>query len=212
MTGVEVPVRLGREAAAAAARHELGKAVYQQAKPPLAQRIYLWLADHLQRLLENAASSSPHGWLGPLAAVALVVLVVVLIRLRVGALRPGADTDQRLFVGGTRSSAAHRERAEALAAAADWAPAVRERLRAVIRSLEERALLEPRPGRTADEAATEAGRALPDCADGLRSGARLFDDVWYGGRSADAGSYAALVDLDRQVGAARPVRLAAVGS
>ena len=44
----------------------------------------------------------------------------------------------------------------------------------------------PRPGRTADEAAAEAGRALPDRDAELRAAARLFDDVWYGGRAATA--------------------------
>jgi hypothetical protein len=208
VTAFEVPVRLGREAAAAAARHELGKAVYQQAKPSLAQRAYQWIGDQLQRLFEGAATASPGGVLGPLVAVALVVLVVVLIRLRVGPLRPSASGDQRLFVGGTRSAADHREQAERMAAAGDWAAALRERLRAVIRSLEERALLDPRPGRTADEAATEAGRVLPDCADGLRAGARPFDDVWYGGHRADADGYASLVELDARVTAGQPVPLA----
>ena len=81
---------------------------------------------------------------------------------------------------------------------------MRERLRAVVRSLEERAVLDERPGRTADEAAAEAGRALPGCAAGLRSAAVLFDEVWYGGRPAGPESYAALRDLDAQVQAARP--------
>jgi hypothetical protein len=85
---------------------------------------------------------------------------------------------------------------------------VRERLRAVVRSLEERAVLDERPGRTADEAAAEAGRALPDCVAGLRAAAVLFDEVWYGGRPAGPASYAALRDLDAQVQAARPERVA----
>jgi hypothetical protein len=83
---------------------------------------------------------------------------------------------------------------------------VRERLRAIVRSLEERAVLEPRPGRTADEAASEAGAALPDCAAGLRSAALLFDDVWYGGRPAGPEGDAALRELDDRVRSARPTR------
>ena len=73
--------------------------------------------------------------------------------------------------------------ADAHAARGEWADAVRERLRAVVRSLEERAVLDERPGRTADEAAAEAGTALPTCADDLRRSARLFDDIW-GARNA----------------------------
>ncbi|NEA03407.1 DUF4129 domain-containing protein, partial [Streptomyces sp. SID10116] len=69
---------------------------------------------------------------------------------------------------------------EAHAARAHWSQAVQERMRAVVRALEERALLDPRPGRTADEAAAEAGRTLPSHTDRLRAAARAFDDVTYG--------------------------------
>ncbi|WP_449066361.1 DUF4129 domain-containing protein, partial [Planomonospora algeriensis] len=53
-------------------------------------------------------------------------------------------------------------------------------LRAVARDLEERAVVEELPGRTADELAAEAGRALPGFAGELAEAARLFDDVTYG--------------------------------
>src|SRR3954452_6676662 len=90
----------------------------------------------------------------------------------------------------TRSTAEdHRAAAERHAAAGEWPQAIRERLRAIARDLEERAILDPRPGRTADELATEAGAALPDHADELAAGVRVFDDVWYGGRSGDAEGY-----------------------
>ncbi len=142
------------------------------------------------------------GWL--VVLVLLVVAAGVAVRLRVGPLATRAAGDLALFGGRPRSAAEHRAAADAHAARGDWAGAVRERLRAVIRSLEERAVLDERPGRTADEAAAEAGAALPSCAADLRRAARLFDDVWYGGRAADAGSDAALRDLDQKVRAARP--------
>ena len=90
-----------------------------------------------------------------------------------------------LFDDRPRSAAEHRAAAEAHAAQGHWNQAVQERMRAVVRSLEERALLDPRPGRTADEAAAEAGRTLPAHTDRLRAAARDFDDVTYGGRTAD---------------------------
>lgn len=77
-------------------------------------------------------------------------------------------------------------------------------MRAIVRSLEERVVLDPRPGRTADEAAAEAGRSLPDHADGLRVSAREFDDVTYGGRTADRQTYLRLRDLDVEIGRAKP--------
>jgi hypothetical protein len=138
----------------------------------------------------------------------LVAAAVVAVRLKLGPLGRRATREEALFVGRTRTAAQHRAAADAHAAAGAWAEAVRERLRAVVRSLEERAVLDERPGRTADEAAAEAGRALPGCAAGLRAAAVLFDEVWYGGRPAGPASYAALRDLDAQVQAARPERVA----
>lgn len=106
---------------------------------------------------------------------------------------------------GPRSAAQHRAAADAHAAALRWTEAVQERMRAIVRSLEERALLDPRPGRTADEAATEAGRALPGHATRLRSAARDFDDVTYGGRTAGRPTYLALRALDTELDEAKPV-------
>jgi hypothetical protein len=100
----------------------------------------------------------------------------------------------------------HRARADEAAAAGKWADAVRERLRAVARELESRGVLDPRPGRTADELAREAGSAVAAVAAPLQRGVRVFDEVWYGGRSADASSYAVLVEVDRAVREARLAR------
>lgn len=78
-------------------------------------------------------------------------------------------------------------------------------MRAVVRSLEERTLLDPRPGRTADEAAAEAAASLPDHAEALRAAARAFDDVTYGGRPADADMYARLRTLDLTLTRTKPL-------
>jgi hypothetical protein len=78
-------------------------------------------------------------------------------------------------------------------------------MRAVVRSLEERALLDPRPGRTADEAAAEAGRTLPSHTDRLRAAAGDFDEVTYGGRSAGSDTYHRLTELDRDLERTKPV-------
>jgi hypothetical protein len=130
-----------------------------------------------------------------------VTLVVAVVRR----VRPGARAGTRtLFAGRVRSAAEHRAAADAAAAQGDWAEAVRERLRAVVRDLEERGLLDVRPGRTADEAAVLGGQVLPDVAADLRTAARVFDDVWYGGRTATADSDAQLRAVDDAVRAARP--------
>ena len=199
-----VPVELGRDEAAQLAREELAKQVYRDAGPGLVERLVRWLLEQAGRLLDGAAGVSPGGYAGLVVVLLLVAAAVVAVRLKVGPLGRRAAREEALFVGRTRTAAQHRAAADAHAAAGEWAEAVRERLRAVVRSLEERAVLDERPGRTADEAAADAGRALPSCAAGLRSAAVLFDEVWYGGRPAGPESYAALRDLDSQVQAARP--------
>jgi hypothetical protein len=199
-----VPVDLGRDEAAQLARDELAKQVYRDAGPGLVERLVRWLLEQAGRLLDGAAGVSPGGYAGLVVVLLLVAAAVVAVRLKVGPLSRRATREEALFVGRTRTAAQHRAAADAHAATGAWAEAVRERLRAVVRSLEERAVLDERPGRTADEAAAEAGRALPDCVAGLRAAAVLFDEVWYGGRPAGPASYAALRDLDAQVQAARP--------
>ena len=199
-----VPVDLGRDEAAQLAREELAKQVYRDAGPGLVERLVRWLLEQAGRLLDGAAGVSPGGYSGLVVVLLLVAAAVVAVRLKVGPLGRRAAREEALFVGRTRTAAQHRAAADAHAAAGAWAEAVRERLRAVVRSLEERAVLDERAGRTADEAAAEAGRALPSCAAGLRAAAVLFDEIWYGGRPAGPESYAALRDLDAQVQAARP--------
>lgn len=119
--------------------------------------------------------------------------------------RRAARSAAALFDEGPRSAADHRMAAEAHAAAGRWNEAVQERMRAVVRSLEERTLLDPRPGRTADEAAAEAARSLPAHADGLRAAARTFDDVTYGGRTAGPDTYARLRTLDLTLDHTKPI-------
>lgn len=203
---MSVPVELGREAAQEAAREELAKQIYRDAGPGLTERLVRWVLERVSDLLDELAGVSPGGYAGIVVVLLLVLAAVVAIRLKVGPLARREASDQSLFVGRERTAAEHRAAADAHAAAGRWAEAVRERLRAVVRSLEERAVLEPRPGRTADEAAAEAGAALPACAADLRSAARLFDDVWYGGRPVGREGDATMRALDDRVRAARPVR------
>ena len=75
------------------------------------------------------------------------------------------------------------------------------------RSLEERVVLDPRPGRTADEVAREAGVRLPGAAEALSDAARAFDDVTYGGRVGTPEGYARVVAADEATGRARPGRV-----
>ncbi|WP_035863201.1 DUF4129 domain-containing protein [Kitasatospora cheerisanensis] len=208
-----VPVTVPRDAARDAAHEELRKAVYHQHEPGLVDRFLTWLQDRLDELFNGAGAPLGGGDGAALAVLVVIVAVVaVLLWRRYGAPRREARSTGTLFAAdGPRSAAQHREAAAGHAARGDWADAVREQMRALVRGLEERTVLDPRPGRTADEAAAEAGRALPERARELASAARLFDDIAFGERTADEPAYRLLADLDRALERTRPTPVAAGG-
>ncbi|MER7177714.1 DUF4129 domain-containing protein [Streptomyces mesophilus] len=203
-TGEEPPVTIPRDPAREAAERELSDPRYHQNDPSLFERILDRLWEWISDLFSAASGATPGGALGLLVILVFVLLLVAALWWRLGTPRRSPTTSARLFDNGPRSAAEHRAAAEAHAAAQRWTQAVQERMRAVVRSLEERALLDVRPGRTADEAAAEAGRALPDHTDRLRAAARTFDDVTYGGRTADESAYRRLTELDRDLEQTRP--------
>lgn len=190
---------LGRTGARDAARRELSRAIYHQGEAPLQVRVLRALLRWLNRVFDAAAGASPGGALGLVALGALVVVVAVVIRLRIGPMRPSGRETPGLAAVRPLTAEEHRRAADRYAAEQRWAEAVRERLRAVARDLETRGVLDPRAGRTADEVAAEAGAALPDLALPLRAAATLFDEVWYGGRAATAESDRRLRELDEAV-------------
>ncbi|MBI1377089.1 MAG: DUF4129 domain-containing protein [Frankiales bacterium] len=194
---------LGRDEAQRLARLELAKPEYHTGDESWVQRAFRWVLDRISQLLDVAGGTSPLGWFGVLGLLVVAVLVVVVVRRRIGSLRRSGGGETSFDLRGRRAADLRAE-AERFAAAGAWAEAVRARLRAIVRDVEERDLIDARPGRTADEVATDAGRALPAVAGDLRAAARLFDDVWYGGRPADADGYARMVAVDDAVRRARP--------
>ncbi|MFD9083781.1 DUF4129 domain-containing protein [Streptomyces erythrochromogenes] len=199
------PVTTPRAPAQEAAERELSKPMYHENDPSLVDRALRAFFDWLDDLFGAASGATPGGAVGLVAIVLLVLLAGAALWWRLGAPRRAAAAAGTLFDDGIRSAADHRTAAEAHAAAGRWTEAVQERMRAVVRSLEERTLLDPRPGRTADEAAAEAAVSLPDHAADLRAAARTFDDVTYGGRTADADAYARLRTLDLTLDRAKPL-------
>ncbi|MCF3124406.1 DUF4129 domain-containing protein [Streptomyces arenae] len=204
-TGDDPPVTIPRDPAREAAERELSKPMYHENDPGLFQRalnrFWSWVDD----LFTAASGATPGGGFGLLVIVLAVVLVCVALWWRLGTPRRTLTTTPALFDDRPRSAAEHRAAAEAHAAQGHWNHAVQERMRAVVRALEERALLDPRPGRTADEAAAEAGRTLPSHTDRLRTAAHAFDDVTYGGRTADEAAYLHLSELDDDLERTKPV-------
>lgn len=204
---VSVPVVPDRGQARGWVAEELAGGEYREAQGSWLARAWNWVQDQLDRLSVPALGTS---WTDVLVVVVLLAAVIGVVFLVGGPLRRSARTSaaQPVFEAAPEPASAHFARAEAAAGAGDWSLAVAERFRGLVRSLEERALLDPRPGRTATEIATEAGSWLPGCADALAQAARTFDDVRYGGRTATARADEDVRAVVAQVAAARPVVVA----
>ncbi|MDQ1010430.1 hypothetical protein QFZ82_004915 [Streptomyces sp. V4I23] len=200
----DVPVDIPRVPAREAAERELSDPMYHENDPNLLERALDRFWDWVGSLFEGAGGAGIGGTTGLVVIFLVVIALAAALWWRLGTPQRTPVSADSLFDAGPRSAAEHRTAAEEHAAAARWNQAVQERMRAIVRSLEERALLAPRPGRTADEAAAEAGRSLPPHADELRAAARAFDDITYGGRTADRQSYERLRDLDLELERAKP--------
>ena len=139
----------------------------------------------------------PGGWFTlSVLLILLAIAVVVAVRIARRTMRTNRGGGYALFGEHELSAAEHRATAEQYAAAGNWAAAIRHRLRAVARQLEESAVLDPVPGRTATELARDAGRAMPDLAAELTRAAEAFNDVTYGERPGTESAYRMIADLD----------------
>lgn len=196
-----VPVEPDAGTARRWVRQELLDPVYRN-QESLLERVVRWIVEQLENLPALGMSGRT-----ALLVVVGVVLVVLVVALRVAGPVRAATRRRRagvLHVDDRRTSAELRDAADAAAEAGRWSAAVADRYRAVVRDLEERALLDERPGRTAQEAARVAGAALPAQAAALARGGDLFDDVVYGERTATSDDDAVMRALDAGVRAARP--------
>lgn len=187
-------IDIDRETAHDAAQRELAKPIYP--KESLTDRLNEWLQELLYRVIAKGASI-PGGWL-TIAVLAIVVVVAFIVAVRIArrTMRTNRGGDAGLF--GTRelSSAEHRATAQAYAAQGNWAAAIRHRLRAVARHLEETGLLNAVPGRTANELAADAGELLPAFGGDLRRAATVFNDVTYGEQPGTEPDYRMVAALD----------------
>ncbi len=204
----DVPVQPDRGQARAWAVQELSGREYRNPGNNWISRALRWVFQFVMNHLPNGPGSG----IG-LGIVLAAVLAVIAVAVRqAGGLRRQrrARTPDEVFQGSPMTAADHRRAAERAAASGDWATCVLERFRAIVRELEQRALITVRPGRTADEAARDAGAWLPDLADELMAAARAFDDVRYGDRPATPQAAEGLRLLDERVWAARPRQEAVV--
>jgi hypothetical protein len=187
-------IDIDRDSAHEAAQRELDKPIY--AGGSVSERINEWIHELLYRIIEKG-SSVPGGWLTITVLIALLVsAVVVAVRIARRTIRTRAGGDYQLFDVGQLTAAQHRAIAERFAAEENWTAAIRHRLRAVARSLEENGTLDPAPGRTASELAADAAGRLPALAAELSRSATAFNDVTYGERPGTQAAYQIIVDLD----------------
>ncbi|GAA3122417.1 DUF4129 domain-containing protein [Streptosporangium carneum] len=198
-----VPIDIDRGTASSEAAQELLKPEY--AGETLIDRVMRGVNQFVGDLLDQESV----GVVGSVAARIVLVAIVVAAAVALTMVarrttRSGAARREGVFGDGRRTAAEHRDAAERLAAREQWAEAIRERLRAVARDLEDRVIVDSTPGRTAGELAAEAGRALPGFAADLATAARVFDDVTYGEAPGTAASYGILRDLDERLRTARP--------
>ena len=187
-------IDIDSDAAHDAAQRELQKPIYP--KPSLTEQLIEWLNDLIYRLA-SAGSTFPGGWFTlSILLVLLLIAIVVAIRIARRTMRTNRSAGYGLFGEHELSAAEHRAAAEQAAAAGNWAAAIRHRLRAVARQLEETRVLDAIPGRTATELARDAGKALPPLAAELSQAAGAFNDVTYGDLPGTESAYRMIADLD----------------
>jgi hypothetical protein len=202
-------IDIDRDAAHQAAQTELGKPIYTKASA--SQQFIEWINELLYRLLQKTASI-PGGWFTTtVLLILLAVAVVVAIHIARRTMRTNRGGDYRLFEAAQLTAAQHRATAESYAAEGNWTAAIRHRLRAVARQLEETGILNPAPGRTANELARDAGAALPHLADELSQAATAFNDVTYGEQPGTQAAYQMIADLDDHLRSRAPVAASAAG-
>lgn len=199
------PIDIDADPARELARRELARAVYAAEEPSVIQRIVDWIDDRVDDLLRAAEGVSPGGAWGVLVVVVVAVLVVALVRWRLGRFTRTASRAMPVLGAVVRTADEHRRLADDALAAGRFDEAVRETMRALVRGLEERAVLDPRPGRTAGEVAREVSVVLPPAGEAVAEAARVFDETIYGRRGADAATVGRIRTADETVRNTRAV-------
>ncbi|MEB3982769.1 DUF4129 domain-containing protein [Mycobacterium sp. 663a-19] len=187
-------IDIDRDGAHLAAQTELGKPIYSKASA--AQQLIDWLNEQIYRLLQKTSAVPGGLFTTTVLLILLAIAVIVAVHVARRTMRTRRGGDHLLFEAAQLTAAQHRATAEGYAAEGNWAAAIRHRLRAVARQLEETGVLNPAPGRTANELAHDAAAALPHLEGELWEAATAFNDVTYGERPGTAAAYQMIADLD----------------
>ncbi len=183
---------IGRRAARELARRELAEVSFWER-----------ILRSITRLFNSAGGTVPPGWFGLIVLASLAVLVIIVVLFWVRPARAHRASADPVLTGKSRTAQDYRREAQRLAAARDYAGAIVDGVRAIAAELDERGILPPGPGRTADELAFEAGRELPALAADLLAVTRLFDDVRYGDKDGSMAGYELVTRVDADLRSAQ---------
>lgn len=167
------------------------------------QRMLEWLRRRVQDVLDAASNAPP---LSAFAAMLVGLLLVVALiwlatRARSAPLRrPGADA---ILPDASVTASEWRERAEQAMSEERHSAALLDAFRALVARQVERGRLDASPGTTAHEVTQALRSAYPDRASEMSEGARLFDLVLYGDRSATREQAELVLALDDALAGAR---------
>jgi hypothetical protein len=201
----EPPVLPGTEEARRWAGEELAKSEYRDAEPGWLDSLWRSFLDWLLSLDGPAGEAGPVP--SPVIGIAIAVIIAVAVILARPRLNPKTRQRKQVFEPDSELAASdYRLRAEASAAAGKWGDAVVDRFRALVRSAEDRTVLDPQPGRTADEVVLALSVPFPVEAARLKQAARTFDAVRYGNWTAGRSDYEAIATLDHILEAMKPAR------
>ena len=177
----EAPATPDADEARRAAGRELSRPIYHD-HHDLWDRIWSWIREHF-----DASSMVPGvpAWVSTtivVLVVATVIALLILLLTRFSSARRVTTPPSLSVFTDDRDANALTRAADAASAQADFATAVVERFRAIIRSLDERGIIDEYPGMTALEAATLTHQALGEhrLVAPLLEAAHLFDAVLYG--------------------------------
>jgi hypothetical protein len=187
---------IGGAAARRAAQLELRKAQYHRDDPTTVTRLLDWLGDRLNSVVSGTPSGS-----ATLVLLAILIAAIAFALIRAGRPRRLARAAANADPLAADATIDHRRLAAEFQARGRLADALREWLRAVVQTIEERGVLDARPGRTGAAIAREAGAAMPAIRTRLDDAVDTFDAVWFGHREATAADVAAareLADLVRR--------------
>lgn len=208
----DVPVDPDADTARDLLLGELGKPVYQEARPTWFDLASKAVGDWLASL--RVPDGSGFSGLIPLVVVIVVVVLVLVVFLVFG--RPRLNRRSQHSAGAlfgdddSRSAAEQRAAAARAAARGDFTVAIQEAFRGLARGLAERTVLSTAPGTTAQDFARRAGVAFPTLQVELAAGAARFDGVRYLDQPGTREGYEGIAALDRRVQSERPAALEAV--